>query len=108
MLPLKLGLIQTLTSLCWFRPDFARNAEWLSESTEVESAYSSANDPPSAERRILLSFLLFYGLVVEQFALKCATEIQKIQLVVQDLLHGARIFFSRVSIYFRIMLLHIS
>ena len=34
-------------------------------------------------------------------------EIQKIQLVVQDLLYGTRIFF-RVSIYFRIMLLHIS
>ena len=45
--------------------------------------------------------------MVEQFALKCAMEIQKIQLVVQDLLHGARIF-SRVSNYFRIMLLHIS
>ena len=27
-------------------------------------------------------FLLFYGLVVEKFALKCAMEIQKIQLVV--------------------------
>ena len=65
---------------------------------EVESAYSSANDRPSAERRILLSFLLFYGLVVEKFALKCAMEIQKIQLVVQDLLHGARILFPEFPI----------
>ena len=30
-----------------------------------------ANDPPSAERRILL-FLLFYGLMVGKYALICA------------------------------------
>ena len=30
-LPLKLGLIQTLTILCWLRPDFGRNADWLLE-----------------------------------------------------------------------------
>ena len=50
-LPLKLGLIQTLRSLCSLGPDFGRNADWLLEqchkiwlaveSTEVESAYSS-------------------------------------------------------------------
>ena len=39
------------------------------------------NDPPSAERRNLLSFfLLFSGLVVGKYP--CATEIQKIQIVV--------------------------
>ena len=37
-LPLKLGLIQTLSRLCSLRPDFGRNADWL---PEVESAYSS-------------------------------------------------------------------
>ena len=31
VLPLKLGLMRTLTSLCCLRPDFARNAEWLLE-----------------------------------------------------------------------------
>ena len=31
MLPLKLGLIQSLTSLCSRRPDFGRNADWLLE-----------------------------------------------------------------------------
>ena len=30
-LPLKLGLIQTLTILCCLRPDFGRNADWLLE-----------------------------------------------------------------------------
>ena len=41
------------------------------------------NDPPSAERRsILLSFLLFYGLMVGKYALICAMEIQKIHMVV--------------------------
>ena len=29
--PLKLGLIQSLTSLCGLRPDFGRNADWLLE-----------------------------------------------------------------------------
>ena len=31
-----------------------------------------ANDPPSAVRRILLSFLLFHGLLVGKYALICA------------------------------------
>ena len=31
VLPLKLGLIQSLTSLCSLRPDFDRNADWLLE-----------------------------------------------------------------------------
>ena len=30
-LPLKVGLIQTITSLCSLRPDFGRNADWLLE-----------------------------------------------------------------------------
>ena len=30
-LPLKLGLIQTLSRLCSLRPDFGRNADWLLE-----------------------------------------------------------------------------
>ena len=45
-----------------------------------------ANDQPSAERRIdfagLFSLLLFYGLIVGKYALICAMEIQKIQMVV--------------------------
>ena len=31
MLPLKLGLIQTLSRLCSLKPDFGRNADWLLE-----------------------------------------------------------------------------
>ena len=31
VLPLKLGLIQTLSRLCSLRPDFGRNADWLLE-----------------------------------------------------------------------------
>ena len=34
------------------------------------------------EGSILLSFLLFYGLVVGKYALICAAEIQKIQMIV--------------------------
>ena len=41
------------------------------------------NDLSSAERRIVfVSFLLFYGLMVGKYALICATEIQKIHMVV--------------------------
>ena len=42
------------------------------------------NDPPSAaERKIVFAFfLLFYGLMVGKYALICAMEIQKIQVVV--------------------------
>ena len=43
-----------------------------------------ANDPPSAVRRILLSVLLFHGLLVGKYALLCAYEIQKIQVVVDN------------------------
>ena len=44
-----------------------------------------ANDQPSAERRIdfaVFFLLLFYGLIVGKYALICAMEIQKIQMVV--------------------------
>ena len=54
---LKLGRIQTLSRLCSLRPDFGRNADWLleqchqrsdwlSETPEVESDYSSVFDSP--------------------------------------------------------------
>ena len=42
------------------------------ESTEVESA------PPSVERRILQSLLLFCGLMEGKYALICAMDIPKI------------------------------
>ena len=42
-----------------------------------------ANDQLSAERRIDFAvFFIFYGLIVGKFALICALEIQKIQMVV--------------------------
>ena len=42
------------------------------------------NDPSSVERRIdfAVFFLLFYGLLVGKYALKCAMEIQKIHVVI--------------------------
>ena len=48
------------------------------------------NNPLSVERRIFLSFLLFYGLVVGKYALICAMEIQKfrwLSIASQDLLN---------------------
>ena len=48
---------------------------------EVKSA------PQTAERRIWLSFLLFCGLMEGKYALMCAMDILKIQMVVQDLLY---------------------
>ena len=52
------------------------------ESTEVESA------PPLAERMILLSFLLFCGLMEGNYALTCAMDIPKIQMVACSYLLG--------------------
>ena len=56
---------------------------------EVESA------PPSAETRILLSFLLFCGLMEGKCALICAMDILKIQMVVH--------IFSRFALFTELM-----
>ena len=80
---LKLDLIQTLTSLCSLRPDFGCNADWLLEqsatrsdwlleSMEVESAYSSRGcfrewlAVGGEKDRFSCLFLLFYGLIVRK------------------------------------------
>ena len=60
-------------------------SDWLLEYTEVESA------PLSAERRILLSFLLFCGLMEGKYALICAMDTLKIQMVVH--------IFSRFALF---------
>ena len=51
---------------------------------EVESARMVVfvNDPLSVERRIHFAVFLFYGLMVNKYALICAMEIQKIQMLV--------------------------
>ena len=55
------------------------------------------NDPPSAKRRlILLSFLLFDGLMVGKYALTCTMEIQKIHMVVH-IFSGFALFKETVS-----------
>ena len=72
---------------CW---NNATRSDWLSETPEVESTYSSRggvlvfmNDLLAGrEGSILLSFLLFCGLMVGKYALICAMEIQKIHMVV--------------------------
>ena len=57
----------------------------------IPSVVVFVNDPSSVERRIdLLSFLLFYGLMVGKYALICAMEIQKIHVVV----HISRLAFT--------------
>ena len=97
-IPLKLGLIQTLSRLCSLRPDFGRNADWLLE--QYHKIWLAVGNAGSWKRlflawlfswmirrrrregSILLSFLLFYGLMVGKYALICAMEIQKIHMVV--------------------------
>ena len=56
------------------------------------------NDPSSAVRRILLSFLLFHGLVVGKYALICALEIPKIQILRICLIYGTNVSVSRSRI----------
>ena len=96
--PLKLGLIQTLTSLWLLRPDFGRNADWLLE--PWHKIWLAAVITGSWKHLFLLRlfsrmircqrwegfcclFLLFYGLLVAKYALICAMVIQKIQMAVQ-------------------------
>ena len=78
--------------------DFGHNADWLLDQIMPQDLIGRwnqrklkaliphvvvfSNDPPSAERRILLSFLLVYGFMVGKYALICAMEIQNIQMVV--------------------------
>ena len=106
-LPLKLGLIQTLSRLCSLRPDFGRNADWLLE--QCHKIWLAVGNAGSWKRlflawlfswmirrrwregSILLSFLLFYGLMVGKYALICAMEIQKIHVVVH-ILSGFALF----------------
>ena len=79
------GLIQTLTSLCSLRPDFGRNTDWLLE--QCHKIWLAVGITRSwkylflawlflwiicrrqREGSILLSFLLFYGLMIEKYAL---------------------------------------
>ena len=59
---LKLGLIQTLSRLCSLRPDFGRNADWLSETPKLKALIPLVvvfvNDPPSVERKV--DFAVFF------------------------------------------------
>ena len=89
------GLIQTLTSLCSLRPDFGHNTDWLLE--QCHKIWLAVGITRSwkylflawlflwiicrrqREGSILLSFLLFYGLMIEKYALR-AMEIQKKQV----------------------------
>ena len=82
-LPLKLGLIQTLSLLCSLRPDFSRNADWLLE--QCHKIWLAVGNAGSWKRlflawlcswmtrrrrregSILLSFSLFY--ILSGFAL---------------------------------------
>ena len=114
---LKLGLIQTLTSLCSLRPDFGRNADWLLEQCHkiwlavgingnwrhifLAWLFSRTISRRRREGSILLSFLLFYGLIVGKYALICAMEIQKIKMVVH-MFSGFALFTELMWVYRRV------
>ena len=115
-LTLKLGLIQTLTSLCSLRPDFGCNADWLLEqchriwlavgikgswkSLFLAWLFSRMISRGRREGLILLSFL-FYGLIVGKYALICAKEIQKIQTVAH-IFSGFALFMELKWVYRRV------
>ena len=114
-LPLKLGLIQSLTSLHSLQPDFGRNADWLLEQCHriwlavgIKGSWKSLflawlflrMISRRREGSILLSFL-FYGLIVGKYALICAKEIQKIQMVVH-IFSGFALFMELKWVYRRV------
>ena len=95
-LPLKSGLIQTLTSLYSLRPDFGHNADWLLEqrhriwlAVEINRSWKSSFlawlflrmiSHGQREGSILLSFFVLFFLIVGKYAWICAKEIQKIHI----------------------------
>ena len=115
-LTLKLGLIQTLTSLHSLQPDFGCNADWLLEqchriwlavgikgswkSLFLAWLFSRMISRGRREGLILLSFL-FYGLIVGKYASICANEIQKIQTVVH-IFSGFALFMELKWVYRRV------
>ena len=105
-LPLKLGLIQTLSRLCSLRPDFGRNADWLLEQCHkiwlavgINGSWKPlffawlSSRMTSRRRRegsTLLSFLLFYGLMVKNMPWYVPWKFRKFMWLFissQDLLH---------------------
>ena len=108
------GLIQTLTILCCLRPDFGRKADWLLEQCHriwlavgingswkrlfLAWLFSWMIRRRRREGSILLSFLLFYGLMVGKYALICAMEIQKIHMVVH-IFSGFALFTELMWVY---------
>ena len=113
-LPLKLGLIQTLSRFCSLRPDFGRNADWLVEqclriwlAVKINGSWKRLFHAwlfswmircRRRERSILLSLLLLYGLMVGKYALICAMEIQKIHVVVH-IFSGFALFTELMWVY---------
>ena len=109
-----LGLIQTLSRSCSLRPDFGRNADWLLE--QFHKIWLAVGNAGSWKRlflawlfswmirrrrregSILLSFLLFYGLMVGKYALTCTMEIQKIHMVVH-IFSGFALFTELMWVY---------
>ena len=114
VIPLKLGLIQTLSRLCSLRPDFGRNADWLLEQChKIWLAVGNAESwkplflawlfswiirRQRRERPILLSFLSFYGLMVGKQALICTMKIQKIHMAVHNF-SGFALFMELMWVY---------
>ena len=115
--PAKIGPDTNSHKLVLLAARFVRNADWLLE--QCHRIWLTVGINGSWKRLFLgewsavsgeKDFAVFFIVLRSRgrkICLKMCMEIQKIQLVVQDLLYGTRIFF-RVSIYFRIMLLHIS
>ena len=109
-----MGPIQTLSRLCSLLPDFGRIANWLLE--QCHKIWLAVGNARSWKRlflawlfswmirrrrregSILLSFLLFYGLMVGKYALICAMEIQKIHMVVH-IFSGFALFTELMWVY---------
>ena len=103
--------------ICGLRPDFGRNpdllleqchkiwlAVWINGSWKHLFLVWLSSRMISRRRRegsILLSFLLFYGLIVGKYALICAPEIQKIQMVVH-IFSGFALFAELMWAYRRV------
>ena len=100
--------------MCSLRPDVGRNADWLLQQCHkiwlavgingswkrlfLAWLFSRMISRRRREGSILLSFLLFYGLMVGKYALTCAMEIQKIHMVVH-IFSGFALFTELMWLY---------
>ena len=98
-IPLKLGLIQTLSRLCSLRPDFGRNADWLLEQChKIWLAVGNAESWKALFLAWLFSWIIRRQRRERPILLLCTIKIQKIHMAVHNF-SGFALFMELMWVY---------